>query len=446
MTLALIVILPLLGSLLPLLFKNQGRSLCATMAMVAPVIGLALLWRHADAVFAGQTLIQSRPWLSELGLNISFRLDGLSFLFALMIQGIGLLVILYARYYLSKNDPMGRFFCYLQLFMSAMLGVVLSENLLLLMVFFALGNLASALAPDYHSLLLARFVAGLPHGAYFGVAALVAASLVAPNKRAAAISLVMLGLTLAILVGNPLATLLGQQIDWRYAFVAVAVIALLTVLLIALFLPLDRSVVRSNPLAELQAFRRIQVWYALGIGAIGFAGMFCVFSYLAVTLLEVTGVAPLVVPLAVATFGAGTLVGNLAGGWLFERLQFAAVGVVLLWSVAVLLLFPFAVQTLWSALLAAFLVGTMVALSPPLQTRLMDVAADAQTLAAASHHAAFNVANALGPWLGGLAIGAGLGWTVTGYVGALTAVAGLGLFLLSWLRQRRHPEELVAPA
>ena len=151
MTLALIVILPLLGSLLPLLFKNQGRSLCATMAMVAPVIGLALLWRHADAVFAGQTLIQSRPWLSELGLNISFRLDGLSFLFALMIQGIGLLVILYARYYLSKNDPMGRFFCYLQLFMSAMLGVVLSENLLLLMVFWEMTILSSFLLIGYWS-------------------------------------------------------------------------------------------------------------------------------------------------------------------------------------------------------------------------------------------------------------------------------------------------------
>ena len=315
--------------------------------------------------------------------------------------------------------------------------------LLLLMGFFALGNLASALAPDYHSLLLARFIAGLPHGAYFGVAALVAASLVAPNKRAAAVSLVMLGLTLAILLGNPLATLLGQQFDWRYAFVAVAVIALLTVLLIALFLPLERGVARSNPLAELQAFRRIQVWYALGIGAIGFAGMFCVFSYLAVTLLEVTGVAPLVVPLAVATFGAGTLVGNLAGGWLFERLQFGAVGVVLLWSIGVLLLFPFAVHTLWSALLAAFLVGTMVALSPPLQTRLMDVAADAQTLAAASHHAAFNVANALGPWLGGLAISAGLGWTVTGYVGAGTALIGLLLFVLAWRREQRHPEELL---
>ncbi|WP_321348994.1 MFS transporter [Halopseudomonas oceani] len=314
--------------------------------------------------------------------------------------------------------------------------------LLLLMGFFALGNAATALAPGYHSLMLARFVTGLPHGAYFGVAALVAASMVPPHRRAAAVSQVMLGLTIAILIGNPLATLVGQSMDWRYAFVAVSVIALVTIGLIAWFLPLDRSERRSNPLAELQAFRRIQVWYALGIGAIGFAGMFCVFSYLAVTLLEVTRVSPLVVPVAVATFGAGTLAGNLLGGWLFERLQFGAVGVVLIWSVLVLLFFPFAVQTLWSALLAAFLVGTMVALSPPLQTRLMDVAADAQTLAAASHHAAFNVANALGPWLGGLAISAGLGWTVTGYVGAATAALGMLLFLLAWQHQRQHPEDL----
>lgn len=314
--------------------------------------------------------------------------------------------------------------------------------LLLLMGFFALGNAATALAPGYHALMLARFATGLPHGAYFGVAALVAASMVPPHKRAAAVSQVMLGLTIAILLGNPLATLMGQSVDWRYAFVAVALIALLTMLLIALFLPLDRQEARSNPLAELQAFRRAQVWYALGIGAIGFAGMFCVFSYLAVTLLEVTKVSPLVVPVAVATFGAGTLVGNLAGGWLFERLQFRAVGVVLLWSMAVLLLFPFAVQTLWAALLAAFLVGTMVALSPPLQTRLMDVAADAQTLAAASHHAAFNVANALGPWLGGLAISAGLGWTVTGYVGAATAALGMLLFMLAWQHERRHPQDV----
>lgn len=151
MTLALIVLLPLLGSVLPLLTDRRGRSLCALATMLAPAIGLALLWRHADGVFAGEALVQSLPWIERLGLNLSFRLDGLSFLFALLIQGIGLLVILYARYYLSKSDPMGRFFSYLSLFMSAMLGVVLSENLLLLMFFWELTSLSSFLLISYWS-------------------------------------------------------------------------------------------------------------------------------------------------------------------------------------------------------------------------------------------------------------------------------------------------------
>lgn len=151
MTLALIVILPLIGSLLPLLFSNHGRSLCASMTMLAPVIGMVLLWQQAPAVFAGETLVQTWRWLDLLGLHISFRLDGLSFLFALMILGIGLLVILYARYYLAKNDPMGRFFAYLLLFMSAMLGVVLSENLLLMMFFWEMTSLSSFLLIGYWS-------------------------------------------------------------------------------------------------------------------------------------------------------------------------------------------------------------------------------------------------------------------------------------------------------
>ncbi|MEH6799385.1 MAG: MFS transporter [Halopseudomonas sabulinigri] len=311
--------------------------------------------------------------------------------------------------------------------------------LLLLMAFFAVGNVGSALAPGYHSLMVARFIAGLPHGAYFGVAALVAASLVAPNKRAAAVSQVMLGLTVAILIGNPLATMLGQSISWRYAFVAVAVIALLTIVMVAIFVPLEAQHKPSNPLTELQAFRRPQVWFALGIGAIGFAGMFCVFSYLAMTLLDVTKVPRAMVPLAMAAFGVGAILGNLAGGWLFERLQFRAVGVVLVWSIIVLLLFPLAAQAMWSILLASVAVGSMVALSPPLQTRLMDVAADAQTLAASAHHAAFNIANALGPWLGGMAIVAGFGWTSTGYVGAATALGGLLLYWLAHRHESRHP-------
>jgi DHA1 family inner membrane transport protein len=307
--------------------------------------------------------------------------------------------------------------------------------LILLMSFYALGNMASALAPGYGSLLVFRFIAGLPHGAYFGVAALVAASLVPLNKRAKVVSLVMMGLTLALLIGNPLATILGQHLDWRYAFGFVGAIAALTGLMIALFLPLNRQEERQSPFSEVRAFNRPEIWYPLAIGSIGFAGMFCVFSYMAPTLLEVTGVNPFWIPITLAVFGLGGFVGNILGGWMFDRLQFRSVGWMLLWSISMLLLYPYATETIWTMLVMCFLVALMVGLGPALQTHLMDVAHGAQTLAAASHHAAFNVANALGPWLGGMAISAGMGWQSTGYVGATTAVAGLAIFLLAWSQQ-----------
>ncbi len=192
---------------------------------------------------------------------------------------------------------------------------------------------------------------------------------------------------------------------------------------------------------ELRAFNQQAVWLALAISAIGFAGLFCVFSYIAPTLLEVTGVSQHWIPVALAAFGLGAIVGNMFGGWLFDRLQFKAVLWLLLWSIVVLLLFPFAAHSLWTVLPAVFAVGTMVALSPALQTHLMDVAAEAQTLAAASNHAAFNVANALGPWLGGISISAGFGWTSTGYVGAATAVGGLLIFAWAWQTRPRPAAE-----
>lgn len=312
--------------------------------------------------------------------------------------------------------------------------------LVLLMGFFAVGNFASALVPGYGSLLLVRFIAGLPHGAYFGVAMLAAAAMAPPNQRAKAVSRVMMGLTIALLIGNPLATWLGQLIDWRHAFTAVGIIAVLTMTLVARFMPLDRQEERSDPLQEIRAFNRPQVWLALGIGSIGFAGMFCVFSYLAPTLLEVSNADPGWIPVALVAFGSGGIVGNLAGGWLFDRFQFRAVALILIWSTVVLLAVPLAAQSLWSMLLATFFVGTMIALAPALQTHLMDVAMGAQTLAAASNHAAFNLSNALGPWLGGLAIGAGLGWTSTGYVGAATAAAGLFIFGWAWRTKNRADE------
>lgn len=312
--------------------------------------------------------------------------------------------------------------------------------LLLLMGFFALGNFASAVAPDYHALMLFRFIAGLPHGAYFGVAMLVAASMVAPDERAKAVSRVLAGLTIAMLIGNPAATWLGQWMSWRWAFGLVGLIALLTVLLVAIFLPLDKSEPRSNPMRELRDFNRKPVWLALAISSVGFAGMFCVFSYLAPTLLEVTGVGEGWIPVALAAFGLGGIVGNLVGGWLFDRLGFRAVAWLLLWSILVLLIYPFATHSLWTILPAAFAVGTMVSLGPPLQTHLMDVAGEAQTLGAASNHSAFNIANALGPWLGGLAISAGFGWSSTGYIGAATAMAGLLVFWWAWASRAGEPE------
>ncbi|WP_111495287.1 MFS transporter [Marinobacter bohaiensis] len=312
--------------------------------------------------------------------------------------------------------------------------------LILLMAFYTLGNIASALAPTYESLMIFRFIAGLPHGAYFGVAALVAASLVPANQRAKAVSRVMMGLTLALLIGNPLATMLGQSLNWRYAYYFVSIVAALTAILVFFFLPLNRDEQRNSPLHEVRAFRGAQLWYALAIGAVGFAGMFCVFSYLAPTLLNVTGVDENWIPIALAVFGLGGFVGNILGGWLFDRLQFRSVGWLLIWSAGVLMIFPTATASIWTLLAVCFMVALMSALGPALQTRLMDVADEAQTLAAASHHAAFNVANALGPWLGGLAITAGLGWQSTGYVGAGAAVAGLMIFLMAW-----RQENSVAP-
>ncbi|RZZ87689.1 MFS transporter [Pseudoxanthomonas winnipegensis] len=330
----------------------------------------------------------------------------------------------------------------------AILGARLPRRtlLLLLMGFYALGNLASALAPNYGVGLVFRFIAGLPHGAYFGVAALVAASMSPADRRAAAVSRVMLGLTVAMLIGNPLATWLGQVLSWRYAYGLVGALALLTVALVAAFLKPNPNEPRQDPLRELRDFHRPQVWYALAIGAIGFAGMFCVFSYLAPTLLEVTRLDERWVPAAMVAFGVGGILGNVGGGWLFDRLQFRATPVVLTWSTLVLLAFPASAHSVWTLLPAVIAVGTMVSLAPVLQTRLMDVASSAQTLAAASNHAAFNVANALGPWLGGLAISAGLGWTVTGYVGAATAAAGLALYGLARRAERREAGEGAAEA
>lgn len=308
--------------------------------------------------------------------------------------------------------------------------------LVALMAVFALGNFASAAAPGYLSLNLLRFAAGLPHGTYFGVAALVAASLVQPWQRAQAVGWVMLGLTSATLVGVPIAAWLGQVLGWRAAFAFVGVISVVAAVMVWRQVPYRPADTAASPLRELGALRRKQVWLTLGIGAIGLGGLFSVFSYVKPTLTEVAGMNAAGVPVVLALFGAGMILGNLVGSRLADKALMPTIGGLLVWAFVVLGAFVFTAHNVWMASLNILLVGTIVAMGPTLQIRLMDVAGDAQMLAAALNHSAFNMANALGAWLGGLAIAAGLGYPSTGWVGALLAVAGMGMFGWSLAAER----------
>lgn len=308
--------------------------------------------------------------------------------------------------------------------------------LLALMTVFAAGNVATVLAPGYGWLIALRFLTGLPHGAYFGVASLVAANMVQPNQRARAVGRVMLGLTAATLLGVPLATAFGQMLGWRATFAVVGAIGGLATLLIWRFVPANSAAADASPLRELGALRRLQVWLTLGIGAVGSGGMFAVFSYITPTLVHVSGIAENLVPFVLCVFGTGMIIGNIAGSRLADHALLPTIGGVLVWNAIVLALLVFTASHAWLAVANVLLIGTGFALVPALQTRLMDVAADAQTLAAALNHSAFNIANALGAWLGGLAIAAGFGWTSTGLVGASLALAGIGVFAMSLLSER----------
>ncbi len=313
--------------------------------------------------------------------------------------------------------------------------------LVALMTLFALANGLSALAPDYHAMLVFRFVSGLPHGAYFGIAALVAASLVPLERRTQAVGRVMLGLTVATIVGVPLASWLGQAAGWRWGFAVVAAVAIATAAMVFAFVPRGRPLEGASPLRELGALRSGQVWLTLAIGAIGFGGLFAVYTYLASTLLAVTGVSAHVVPLVLSVFGVGMTVGNLVVPRFADRWQMASAGACLVWTAVALALYTVATRSLVAVTIDVFAIGSGAALATVLQTRLMDVAGDAQGLAAALNHAAFNVANAIGPWLGGLAIAAGYGWASTGWVGCALALGGLVVWGISVItsRPRREP-------
>ncbi|MDI5968226.1 MFS transporter [Streptomyces sp. SL13] len=310
-----------------------------------------------------------------------------------------------------------------------------------LMALFTVGNLASALAPGYDSLLAARFLAGLPHGAFFGVGAVVAFRIGDEGRGARNVAKMFLGLTLANVLGVPAATLLGQHLGWRATFGVVAVIGLVAVAALAVLVP---ELPAAGPAAGLRreagALRDRQVWLGLLTTVFGFAGVFAVYSYLASMLTRITGVTDTTVTVVLALFGVGMTLGALIAGPLTDRALRPTLYTSLGALTVVLVLFPFAVRHTATALVAVVLLGLVgFATTTPLQMMVMRKASHAPTLASASNQAAFNLANAGGAWAGGVAIASGWGWTSPAFVGAALALTGLAVAVTAGRLDRTGP-------
>ena len=316
-----------------------------------------------------------------------------------------------------------------------------------LMGAFLVGNVLTALAPGYGTLLVARFLSGLPHGAYFGVASLVAASLVAPHLRGRAVSSVMLGLAVALVAGVPAATWLGQAAGWRSAYWLVVVLAAATVAAVLAVVPSLPGRPEATVRGELGALRRPQVLLTLGIGVVGFGGMFALYSYIAPVVTDVAELSRGTLPVVLLVYGIGGVIGTALAGrlgdWaLFRSLAGSLVALMVLLAV-VALVAPWAPGLVVGVFLVSVAGSTMAIL---LQLRLMETAGEAQMLGAALNHSALNLANALGAWVGGLVIAAGLGYRAPSAVGAGLAAAGLIPLALSAVLRRRRPTAAVRTA
>ncbi len=311
-----------------------------------------------------------------------------------------------------------------------------------LMLAFAVFNTLSAFAPTFGMFTAARFLSGLPHGAYFGVAALVAASVVPRNKRASAIARIFLGLTIATTIGVPAASVLSDGLGWRTGFYMVAAIALATALAVLMKAPRTPADPGANPLKELGALGNRQVWLTVGTGAIGFGGFFAVYTYIASTVQTTLGGDETAVALMLMVAGIGMTVFNLVMGALADRNMNATAYLAFGGGALILGLYPLAASSgLWPMASIVVMMGVLGGVSTVMPTRLMNVAGEAQQLAASLHHAAFNTANALGPFLAARVVAGGYGFPATGYVGSALALAGLLLFSLTiWDARRRGIE------
>jgi DHA1 family inner membrane transport protein len=315
--------------------------------------------------------------------------------------------------------------------------------LLGLLVAFVVATVATSVLPGFGLVVAARFVAGLPHGAYFGVATLAASDLLGPGARGRAAAFVLAGLTTANVLGVPVITAIGQAAGWRTAYLVVAAAFALTFVAVLVALPRTPGDPSSTVGRELRAFARVQVWLAVALGAIGFGGLFSAYTYIAPITTDVTGLAASTVPIVLVVFGIGMTIGNLAGGWFVDRGVRRAVLVCFAGVLLSLLVLLIGAASPVGLFLGVLLIGVFsAALSPAIQVRLMDVAKGSTTIAAASTHSALNIGNSLGAALGGVVIAAGLGYLSPIVVGVAMTALGLGIAAVAFgvevRSSRRH--------
>ncbi|GAA0619007.1 MFS transporter [Streptomyces crystallinus] len=310
--------------------------------------------------------------------------------------------------------------------------------LMLLMGFFIVGNVLSAVAPVFGLMLAGRIVASLAHGAFFGIGSVVAADLVAPEKKAGAIAMMFTGLTVANVVGVPLGTLVGQQIGWRTTFFVVAALGVVGLLGVAKLVPDMPRAEGVRLRHEIAAFRNVQVLLAMAMTVLGFGGVFAAITYITPMMTHVTGYADGSVTWLLVLFGLGMVVGNLIGGRFADRALMPMLYTSLSGLAVVLALFTLTAHDKTASAVTVFLIGALgFATVPPLQKRVLDQAAGAPTLASAMNIGAFNLGNALSAWLGGLVIAAGLGYTAPNWVGAALAASAVVLAVVSSALERR---------
>ncbi|OLT56080.1 MFS transporter [Corynebacterium sp. CNJ-954] len=317
--------------------------------------------------------------------------------------------------------------------------------IIILMAAFVIGNAMSVIAQGYGMLLVARFIAGLPHGAYFAVANLIAASMADPGKRGQAIARISLGLATATVIGVPVAQWIGQQLGWNSAYALVAVIGLLSFAGLWHSMPHMTLMPMTRPSTEVGALVNPQVLLSLAAGAIGFGGMFCVYTYISWTMTERAGFPENLMWFVLMVYGVGMVVGNWIGGRFADINVDGAVVGSLVTMIVMLVLFYFGstVAPLAILLFGLLSVGGGV-LTVNMQTRFMDVAGEAQNLAAAMNQSAFNIANAAGAAVGGAVIDAGFNYSYPALAGAALAVGGLVVFVPTMLLRRRHVDRAAA--